>query len=147
MQKETKFDTNSPETKEQAETLLKDYYKKNAGKENLPKRGILESWKLHEDGVMIVVDGASGRKLVFEPKDYQSADKAEDLAEDAEQAALDAEAEVEEARRTVKRAEEKAKAAKLRATEESKKAKAVAAVMKKPFQYIDDEVEKEKKGK
>jgi len=114
-----KYDTDSPDTREQAEELLKQYYKQEKATETeqapnkLPKRPRLLSHRLREDGVMIVVDGASGRKLEFEPKDYQANEQ--EQAEDAEQEALDAEAEAAEARAQTLVAEEKAKAAKAKA--------------------------------
>lgn len=125
--KPTKFDANSPDTKEQAEELLKEYYKQH--KTDLPpaaKRPDLLSWKLNEDGVMSLVDGASGRQLTFEPPNYQAKEQAEELAEDAEQAALDAEAELAEARKQVLVAEQKAKVAEQKAKTAQEKAKAAA---------------------
>ena len=63
-----------PNTKAQAQALLKEYYEQEkaqaeAGQVNdtLPKKPNLLSWNLREDGVMVVVDGASGRKLEFQP--------------------------------------------------------------------------------
>lgn len=128
-----KYDTDSPEIKEQAEQLLKDYYKGEKAAETeqtpnkLPKRPSLLTWKLYPNGVIVLVDGASGRKLEFTPKEAQEAqDKAsaEVQAEDAEQAALDAEAEADEAEAQALVAEQKAKAAREKAN-------------KTPFAYID----------
>lgn len=113
--KPTIFDTDSADTKDQAEALLKEYYKSHRT-EFGTKRYKLDSWKFHENGTMIVVDGTSGRKLEFVTnQDEQAREQAEILAEDAEAAALDAEAEADAARAQVKTAEEKAKAAETQA--------------------------------
>lgn len=134
-----RYEADSEETKEQAEALLKDYYRRQGG-EGMPKRPMLASWKLKEDGVMIVVDGASGRELTFEPKDYLSEDKAEEEADDAAQAVLDAEEELSVAKGALKAAELKVKTANERAIELSKAAKRASLVASKPFKYIDDEL-------
>jgi len=130
----TKYDTDSPDTREQAEELLKQYYKQEKARETpetqnkLPKRPHLLSHRLREDGVMVVVDGASGRKLEFEPKDYQANEQ--EQAEDAEQEALDAEAEADEARAQALVAEQKAKAAKEKAKAAAKAAPKTKATPK-----------------
>jgi phage terminase Nu1 subunit (DNA packaging protein) len=92
----SKYDTDSPETKEQAEALLKQYYKDR--RLELKGRPNLLSWKLNDDGIMVLVDGASGRKLEFVTNEaVQERLKAEETAEDAESALLDAEARADEA--------------------------------------------------
>lgn len=130
----TKYNTDAPETRDQAETLLKEYYKTHPN-DQLPKRHNLLSWKLNEDGTMVVVDGTSGRKLEFViDKDRQDKVQAEELAEDAEQAALDAKAEVDNAEAVLARAKAKLKEAETEAN-------------KKPFKYIDTAVKEEAKAK
>jgi hypothetical protein len=64
-----------PKTKDQAEALLNQYYeqakaeaKQRQEKNTLPEEPNLLSWNLRDDGVMVVVDGASGRKLEFAPE-------------------------------------------------------------------------------
>src|SRR5690242_5749535 len=64
-----------PKTKAQAKALLDQYYKqekesaKHQGeKSTLPEAPNLLSWNLRDDGTMIVIDGASGRKLEFAPE-------------------------------------------------------------------------------
>ncbi len=125
-----KYEVDSPETKDQAEALLKDYYKREKAIENeqtknkLPKRPILQSWRLRTDGVMIVVDGASGRKLeFFNTREVSEPFAYIETAADAETAALDAEAEAEEARGQLARAEAKAKAARAEAKKAADEAK------------------------
>lgn len=59
---------NDPTTKTQAEALLKEYYEQEQGKGMpMPEQPALQSWNLYDDGTMVVVDGASGRKLSFAP--------------------------------------------------------------------------------
>lgn len=52
------------DTKAKAQALLDEYYKEQGlkGKPNLM------SWNQHNDGTMVLVDGASGRKLTFAPQ-------------------------------------------------------------------------------
>lgn len=69
-----KDDTN---TKAQAEALLTEYYKE----QKLKGEPNLLSWNLHDNGTMVLVDGASGRKLTFEPKKAKAKPKAEAKAE------------------------------------------------------------------
>lgn len=77
---------NDPTTKAQAQALLNEYYEqekqsaeKREEKSTLPAKPNLLSWNLRDDGTMIVVDGASGRKLQFAPK--QSKQRQETPAE------------------------------------------------------------------
>ena len=115
------YAVDSPASKEQAEELLKKYYKENKSvTDPLPKRPNLLSWVKHPDGTIVLVDGASGRKLTFAPEEAQAKAQAEEQAEDAEQAALDAEAEASEARAQALVAEEKAKAARQKAAIDNK---------------------------
>lgn len=66
---------NDPTTKAQAEALLAQYYeqekanaKKNGEKDTLPEKpNLLKSYR-REDGTLIAIDGASGRKLEFAPE-------------------------------------------------------------------------------
>jgi len=74
--------TNDPNTKVQAKHLLDEYYEQEkekaekAGETSTLKKPVLIAWNLHDDGIMVVVDGASGRKLEFEPdKKAAKADK------------------------------------------------------------------------
>jgi hypothetical protein len=114
MDSKTKFDKDSPETYEQAKDLLDKYYKKQkATGDSLPLRPAMQSWTLHEDGVMVIIDGASGRKLEFVTnQDTKDKEKAAEQAEDAESAALDAEAKAKAAQLAAEQAEAEAKAAK-----------------------------------
>lgn len=58
-----------PNTKDQAEALLKEYYEQEKGKGMpMPEQPALQSWNLRDDGTMVVIDGASGRKLEFSPE-------------------------------------------------------------------------------
>lgn len=66
---------NDPTTKAQAEALTRKYYEKEHAqakakgeKSNLPEEPKILSWDLKDDGSMVVVDGASGRKLTFAPE-------------------------------------------------------------------------------
>jgi hypothetical protein len=126
----TKYDTDSPETKEQAEALLKQYYKDR--RPELKGRYNLLSWKLNDDGIMIVVDGNSGRKLEFVTNEaVQERLKAEETAKEAESALLDAQAKADEAEAKAKQAQAKvaalegnAKAAKTTAKAVPEKGKA-----------------------
>lgn len=114
----SKFETDSPETKDQAEELLKQYYKEHRGEKNFPRRYNLLSWRLHPSGIMVVIDGASGRKLEFVVNEAELKKAAEqDIAETAEEALLDAEAEAAEAeaKAKAKAAQAKAEQAKLNA--------------------------------
>ena len=133
MSKETEVEVvdeyavDSPATKEQAEELLKKYYKEHRSMTDpLPKRPNLISWQKKPDGTIVLVDGASGRKLTFAPEEAQAKEQAEEQAEDAEQEALDAEAEAAEAEAQALVAEQKAKAARDKAN-------------RTPFVYIDKE--------
>jgi hypothetical protein len=65
-----------PTTKAQAQALLVEYYEQENAKaersqqaSGLPKKTNLLSWDLKDDGTMVVVDGASGRKLTFAPEE------------------------------------------------------------------------------
>lgn len=119
------YAVDSPASKEQAEELLKKYYKEHRSvTDPLPKRPNLISWVKHPDGTIVLVDGASGRKLTFEPEEAQAKEQAQEKAEDAEQEALDAEAEANEAEAQALVAEQKAKAARDKAN-------------KTPFAYVD----------
>lgn len=134
-----KYETDAPETKEQAQELLKNFYNKGrlaTPESPLPKRPQLLSWKLNEDGVMVIIDGASGRKLEFvtEPE-KQAAELAEEQFEDAEIAALDAEAKAEALEAEAVAAEAAAKAARDKANKE-------------PFAHVKKATKEEnKKGK
>jgi len=124
----TKYDTDSPETKDQAEAFLKEYYKSK--RPELKGRPNLLSWKLNDDGTIVLIDGTSGRKLEFVTNEVvKERLKAEEAAEDAEKAMLDAEAEALEAEAEAAQARNKAeqikatvKATRKTAKPESKKA-------------------------
>ena len=122
---ESRFETDAPETRAQAEELLKNYYKNNRA--DLPpnaKRGNLESWKLNEDGTLVVVDGTSGRKITFVVNEEAQAEVQTIVrAEDAETAALDAEVLVENARATLIQLEAELKAKQKAAKEAEAEAK------------------------
>jgi len=128
MKELTKYDTDSPETKDQAEALLKEYYKSK--RPELKGRPNLLSWKLNDDGTMVLIDGTSGRKLEFVTNEVvKERLKAEEATEDAEDAMLDAEAEALEAEAAAAQARNKAeqikatvKATRKTAKPESKKA-------------------------
>ena len=122
MKENTRYDTDSPATKDQAEALLKQYYKERRNEKNFPRRYNLLSWKLNNDGTMIVIDGASGRKLEFVTNEVvQERLKAEETAEDAEEELLDAEADAAIAKAD---ADEKERLAKQLKTNAEMKAKA-----------------------
>jgi multidrug efflux pump subunit AcrA (membrane-fusion protein) len=121
----SKFEKDSPETYQQAKDLLKEYYKKQrATGDRLPDVPMLQSWILHEDGVMVIVDGASGRKLDFETdpgaKDKEQAQEQFELAQLAE---LDAEAKAYNAQVAAEQAEAEAQRAKAAADKAAKAAK------------------------
>jgi len=130
-----KFATDAPDTRNQAEALLKQYYKEHRNEKDFPRRYNLLSWKLNDDGTMIVVDGASGRKLTFETdaskpglfKYIEDAVDAEMDAADADTDADAAEAEAESKRKLAKQlktnAELKAQAAKKAEKKEPEKSK------------------------
>jgi hypothetical protein len=131
----SEFDTDSPETKDKAEELLAQYYKEHRSDKNFPRRSALLSWKLNEDGTMVIIDGASGRKLTFEtdPRRPETFRYIED-AVDAEMKAEDADAEAHQAEADAKHkrvlaeqlknnAEMKAKAAKKAKLPEPKESK------------------------
>jgi len=136
MDSKTKFEKDSPETKEQANALLVDYYKEQrAAGDKIPDRPALLSWTLREDGVMVIVDGASGRKLEFvtdqEARDKEAAEEKFEIAQlaelDAEAKAINAENAAEQAKAEAKRAAEAAKeAAKANALKTNEQAKAEA---------------------
>jgi hypothetical protein len=124
----TRYDTDAPETKAQAEALLKEYYKAEKAKETgqtlnkLPLRPELLSWRLHEDGIMVVVDGASGRKLELKTREASEAFRYIEEAvnaENAEQAALDAQAEADQARAVADALDARAKEARAAAKEKA----------------------------
>jgi hypothetical protein len=111
------YTTDSPETRDQAEALLKQYYKEHRGEKDFPRRYNLASWRLNPGGTMTVVDGASGRKLVFTVDEKAKIEKAQlEAAEDAEEAVLDAEAEAKNAEAQALEAQAKLKQAKEEAT-------------------------------
>jgi len=129
------FAPNAPEVKDEAEELLKKYYKEHKSvTDPLPKRPNLLSWHKYPNGTIVLVDGTSGRKLVFPPEEAIAKAQQEEQAEDAEQAALDAEAEASEAEAQALAAEAKAKAAREKAN-------------KTPFAYIKKATKEEARKK
>jgi hypothetical protein len=130
-QTQDKFSADAPETKDQAEALLKQYYKEHRGEKDFPRRYQLLSWRLNLDGSMTVVDGASGRKLNFpsqSPFAYIDAEAQKIEAENAEADVQEAEAKADEAEAKAKQA--RAVAEQLKTNTEAK-AKAAEAEAKK----------------
>jgi len=130
---ENVYDVDSPKTKDQAEALLKQYYKEHRNEKDFPRRPALLSWKLNENRTFVLVDGASGRKLEFiVDQDQQAKAQEAESAEDAEEALIDAEAEAQDAEAKAAQARALADQAKANA-KEAKKTKAKAeAVTEKP---------------
>ena len=121
-----KYDTDSPQTREQAEELLKRYYKDR--RPQLSGRPNLLSWKLSEDGIMTVVDGTSGRELEFVTNSVvQEKLAASQEAEDAEVALLAAQAKADEAEARANEAEARLKEAETQAKEAEAKARKAEA--------------------
>lgn len=151
MDKMTKYQNNSPETYEQAMTLLKEYYQtRRAAGEKLPEHPALLSWVLTEEGVMHVVDGASGRKLEF-VTNQAARDQvlSAQQAEDAQLAADQAETKAEEAKLAAEQAETKAKDARTKAKEQLKasaEAEAKAKAEAKADAKAEADAEKEAKA-
>jgi regulator of protease activity HflC (stomatin/prohibitin superfamily) len=124
------YDTDAPQTKDKAEELLKKYYKEHRGEKDFPRRYNLMSWKLNQDSSMVVVDGASGRKLTFEGADKPGSFKYIEDAVDAEMTAEDAEADAEEAEGKAAQARALAEQLKTNANLKAKAAKKEKAEVK-----------------